>query len=169
MPPPPLPVDLASLGTDSVPFKTFTGPGPDAAVAWTDAWRQADIGAANGQGNARSPARIQSVVSHGGAVGNVQLLSERTLATIFEVQADGVDLNLFAPIRFGVGYGLPNASAPYIPAEGRICFRGGWGGSAVINDLDRRATFAYAMNRMQPGLLGSENGADYITAFFAAL
>lgn len=165
VPPPPLPVDFAAFGMDSVVVKTLTGPGPDASVAWTPEWRQADIGAGNGHGNARSLARIGSVVSHGGEVGDVRLLGQRAIDTIFEVQSDGMDLVLGAPVRFGVGYGLPSASTPYLPA-GRICFWGGWGGSAVINDLDRRATFSYAMNRMQPGLLGSENGAAYITAFY---
>lgn len=169
VPPPPLPVDLVALDPDSVVVKTFTGPAPDASVAWTDAWRAADIGAANGHGNARSLARIQSVVSHGGAVGDVRLLSPRTIETIFELQADGVDLVLGAPMRFGVGYALPTPqTVPYIP-EGRLCFWGGWGGSMVVNDLDRRVTIAYVMNRMQPGLVGSENAEAYLTAFYEAL
>lgn len=168
VPPPPLPIDLEAMGTDSVAFKTFTGPGPEASAAWTPEWRQADIGAANGHGNARSLARIGSVVSHGGAVGDVRLLGRRAIDTIFEEQANGVDLVLGSPVRFGVGYGLPSATTPYLP-DGKICFWGGWGGSAVVNDLDHRATFSYAMNRMQPGLLGSENGVAYITAFYDSL
>jgi len=109
------------------------------------------------------------VVSHGGAVGDVRLLASRTLDTIFELQSDGVDLVLGAPMRFGVGYALPTLqTVPYIP-DGRICFWGGWGGSMVVNDLDRRITIAYVMNRMQPGLVGSENAEAYLTAFFGAL
>ena len=50
VPPPPLPIDLATLDPDSVMVKTFTGPAPDASVSWTSEWRQADIGAANGHG-----------------------------------------------------------------------------------------------------------------------
>lgn len=42
---------------------------------------------------------------------------------------------------------------PYVPA-GRVCFWGGWGGSMVINDADRRVTLAYMMNRMAPGIIG---------------
>lgn len=169
VPPPPLPIDLEALGTDSVAFKTFTGPALDASAAWTDAWRDADISCANGHGNARSLARIQSVVSHGGAVDDVRLLSARTVDMIFELQSDGVDLVIGQPLRFGLGYGLPVPQTfPEIP-EGRICFWGGWGGSVVVNDVDRRTTFAYVMNRMQPGLVRSENSAAYLKAFFAAL
>ncbi len=49
VPPPPLPFDMDAIDHDSPAFKTFTGPAPDASVAWTEGWRRADIGAANGQ------------------------------------------------------------------------------------------------------------------------
>ena len=61
VPPPPLPIDLAALGMDSPAVKTFTGPTPAAEDANTPGWRRADIGAANGHGNARSVARVMSV------------------------------------------------------------------------------------------------------------
>ena len=75
VPPPPLPFDLEALGPDSPAVKTLTGPAIDAAVANTPGWRLADIGAANGHGNARSVARIMSVVSRGGEVDGVRLLA----------------------------------------------------------------------------------------------
>src|SRR4051794_31159178 len=118
--PPPLPIDLATLDPDDVMVKTFTGPAPEATVANTAGWRRADIGAANGHGNARSVARIQSVVANGGEVDGVRLLSPETIDLIFEEQSNGVDLVLGLPMRFGIGYGLPEpTSLPYIP-EGRI-------------------------------------------------
>ncbi len=61
VPPPPLSIDLEAVGLDSVAVKTLTGPLVDASVAWTDGWRAADIGAANGHGNARSVARIPAI------------------------------------------------------------------------------------------------------------
>ena len=63
VPPPPLPFDFSALDPASVMFKTLSNPLPDASASWTDGWRQAEIGAANGQGNARSAARIQSVLA----------------------------------------------------------------------------------------------------------
>ena len=53
---------------DSPAVKTLTGPPATAEAANTPGWRRADIGAANGHGNARSVARIMSVVARGGAV-----------------------------------------------------------------------------------------------------
>ncbi len=35
-----------------------------------------------------------------------------------------------------------------------MCCWGGAGGSLVINDVDRRITFAYVMNKMAPGTPG---------------
>jgi hypothetical protein len=46
-------------------------------------------------------------------------------------------------MKWGVGYGL----AP----EGRVCSWGGYGGSCMIIDVNRRMTFAYVMNKMAPG------------------
>jgi CubicO group peptidase (beta-lactamase class C family) len=169
VPPPPLPFDLEALGLDSPVVKTFTGPVADANNANTAGWRQADIGAANGHGNARSVARILSVVSRGGEVGGVRLLRPETIDQIFRVQASGPDLVLGVPLRFGIGYGLPMPETiPYIP-DGRVCFWGGWGGSVIIMDTDRRLTISYMMNLMGPGIIGSDRSAEYVQAIYAAL
>ncbi len=168
VPPPPLPIDLATLDPDSVMVKTFTGPAPDASVSWTSEWRQADIGAANGHGNARSVARAQSVITNGGEVDGVRLLSPKTIDLIFDQQANGTDLVLGVPTRFGIGYGLPNEMMP-VPPDTRLCFWGGWGGSLVVNDLDHRMTITYMMNRMEGGLVGDTRGFDLIMAAMAAV
>ena len=147
VPPPPFPFDMDSLDPESPVFKTAIGPAIDAAVSWTPAWRQAEIGAANGHGNARSVARAQAIVANGGEVDGVRLLSPKSIDVIFEEQAYGTDLILGVPLRFGIGYALPSEAAPHLP-DGRICYWGGWGGSVIIVDLDRRMTLAYVMNRM---------------------
>jgi len=166
VPPPPLPIDLAALDPNGAMFKTFTNPMPDASASWSDGWRQADIGAANGHGNARSVARVQSIVACGGEVAGVRLLSPRTVNMIFQPQAHGVDLVLQLPLKMGLGYGLPEpAVAPFIPQR-RICFWGGWGGSMVLVDVDRRMTFAYMMNKMAPGIIGGPNVAALATCFY---
>ena len=168
VPPPPLPFDFSALDPASVMFKTLSNPLPDASASWTDGWRKAEIGAANGQGNARSAARIQSVLAGGGEVDGIRLLSPRTIDKIFEVQSHGVDLVLGVPIKMGVGYGLPIPELPYIP-DGNVCFWGGWGGSLVIVDCDRRMTFSYVMNKMAPGVMGGENVAGLAACAYAAL
>ena len=127
------------------------------------------MGALNGHGNARSVARVLSVVARGGEVDGVRLLSPETIDLIFHEQADNVDLVLGVPVRFGIGWALPKPELlSYVPA-GRICFWGGWGGSLIITDLDRRLTIAYMMNKMAPGIIGSPRSEAYVRAVYDAL
>src|SRR5215472_14416683 len=68
VPPPPLPLDLQALDPASPTVRTLTGPFVTAEVANTPDWRRADLGAVNGHGNARSVARVMSVIARGGEV-----------------------------------------------------------------------------------------------------
>ena len=161
-PPPPLPVDFASLDPESPMYKTFTGPVADAEAANTPAWRRAELGALNGHGNARSVAAILRVLALGGEAGGVRLLSPDAIGLIFDEQSHGPDLVLGVPIRFGIGYALPETqSVPYIP-QGRACYWGGWGGSVIIMDLDAQTTISYMMNKMGPGIIGSDRSEAYV-------
>jgi CubicO group peptidase (beta-lactamase class C family) len=168
VPPPPGQLDLSQLPPGHPALRTLAPIPMDATVTYTDAWREAEIGAANGFGNARSVARIQSVISNGGEVDGVRLLHQKTIDRIFEEQSDGIDLVLFQPLRFGIGFGLPSAQESQLP-DRRIAYWGGWGGSIVLNDVDRGFTFAYVMNRMDGAVLGSTRSAAYQAAFLAAI
>jgi CubicO group peptidase (beta-lactamase class C family) len=168
VPPPPRDIDLAALDPDSPMFKTYTGPVSDALYANTPDWRRAELGATNGHGNARAVARILSVIARGGAVDGVRLLSPETIAVINDEQSHGVDLVLDVPLRFGIGYALPeDETLPYVP-EG-ACYWGGWGGSLAIVDPERRMTFTYVMNKMGPGVIGSDRSARYFEALERSL
>ncbi|WP_243983201.1 hypothetical protein [Streptomyces sp. NEAU-YJ-81] len=82
------------------------------------------------------------------------------------MQADGVDLVNGLPSRWGVGFALPKKGAlPWIP-DGRIAF---WGGSMIIADLDRRMAISYVMNKMGPGILGSDRSAAYVRTVYDQL
>ncbi|CAM3152982.1 EstA family serine hydrolase [Prescottella defluvii] len=168
--PPPTGFDYASLPADSVFVKTMANPVIPIPETSSRRWRGAQIGGANGHGNARSVARAQSVISHGGrTLPGEQLLRADTVDRVLDVQADGVDQVLGAALRFGLGYALPApAIHPSIPA-GRVCWWTGYGGSIVVNDLDRRMTFAYVMNKMTPQLLGAPRTEEYVARTYAAL
>jgi CubicO group peptidase (beta-lactamase class C family) len=169
VPPPPLPIDFAALPQDSPAVRTLTGPAVEAQTANTPGWRRADIGGANGHGNARSVARIMSVVARGGEVDGVRLLGQDTIDLIFREQQRNIDLVLGVPLRFGIGYGLPRRDLlPWLPEE-KICFWGGWGGSMIIMDAGRRATISYMMNKMGAGIVGSERADAYGQAIYDAL
>ncbi|MGV9709491.1 serine hydrolase domain-containing protein [Gordonia sp. NPDC003424] len=169
IPPPPLPIDIASLDTDSPVFKTFTGPAADAAAANTIEWRRADMGALNGHTNARALVRTFSTISRGGTVDGVNLLSEKTIDQIFDEQARGVDLVLGVPLRFGIGFALPEPeTVPSLPDE-RICFWGGWGGSVTVMFPLQKMTISYVMNKMAPGIIGSDRSDAYTRAILSSV
>jgi len=162
--PPPRDLGLARLAPDHPAVRTFAAFPPGAygvAIAETAPWRGADIGGANGHGNARGLVRALAPISLGGKANGVRLLSPDTIDVIFNEQSNGVDKVLSVPLRFGIGFGLPSPeSVPAIP-DGRVCWWGGWGGSIVVMDTDRRATFGYVMNKMGQGTTGNARTNRY--------
>jgi CubicO group peptidase (beta-lactamase class C family) len=165
VPPPSLVEQLSALPADNLARRTFSNPPLDATVTRTREWRAAEIPAANGQGNARSVATIQSVLAGAGEARGTRLLSAAGCDPVFSTQTDGTDLVLGIPIRFGMGYGLGNETMPLGP---RTCFWGGWGGSIVVVDQDLRLTVAYVMNRMEAGLVGDSRGIGIVQAAVVA-
>lgn len=161
--------DPATLDVNGPAVKTFVGPLADPTAANSAAWRAADIGGGNGHSNARALARIQHVVANGGEIDGIRLLSPETIELIFREQSNGVDLVLGIPLRWGIGYALPQPDTfPYVP-DGRICLWGGWGGSMIIIDTERRMTIAYMMNRMESMIIGCPRSAALISAAYRAL
>jgi CubicO group peptidase (beta-lactamase class C family) len=152
----------------SIAVRTFTAPVMSVKATTTPEWRAADLGALNGHSNARGVLDVLRILSLGGEAGGVRLLSEKTIDLVFDQQADGEDLVLEAPFRWGIGYCLGSPVVPYVPA-GRTFYWGGWGGSMAVMDLDRRLTITYAMNAMAPGILGSARSEAYIRAVYDAL
>jgi CubicO group peptidase (beta-lactamase class C family) len=152
----------------SVAYRTFVNPPLSAEQSWTLPWRRAEIPAAGGHGNARSVATAQTVLSCGGEVGGVRLLSAETCEQIFDVQAVGRDLVMGVGVTFGMGYGLNSPKAPIGPNP-RTAYWGGWGGSLVVNDLDARMTVAYVMNRMGEGTVGDDRAHSLLAAAYESL
>ena len=163
---PPPPVDLAELKPTEIAIRAMSNPILDATYPHKAWWRRAEIPAANGHGNAMSVALVQSVIAGGGEARGVRLLSEKGCEPIFDQQADGIDLVLGLPNRFGMGYGLSTEMMPIGP---RACYWGGYGGSLIVMDLEARLTVCYVMNRMDSGLQGDFRGATIMLAAAAAL
>ena len=138
-------------GGEGIAARSFASPAVSARASRTEGWRRAEIPAANGHGNARSVARIQTVVANGGRAFGKQIMSEAGCRVIFDEQIDGTDLVLQVPMRFGMGYGLTPKDSPH-----ELCFWGGWGGSSVVIDPQSRLCIAYVMNRMEANLLGDD-------------
>ncbi|MBZ6079862.1 beta-lactamase family protein [Streptomyces olivaceus] len=166
---PTLSFDPSALDHGTAAYRTFTGPSFHAGAANTPAWRAADLGAANGHGNALAVADILAPIARAGASARGRLLKPDTIGLIFDEQSNGTDLVNGSHLRWGIGYALPDRrTLPWIP-DGRIAFWGGWGGSMAIMDLDRHMTISYVMNNMGADILGSQRAASYTTAIYRAL
>ena len=161
------------VGADTITDRVFFNPYVTPEDSGTIAWRRGELGGSNGHGNARSVAAVQSVLSAGGEVRGVRLLSRAGCERALEQQADEIDLVCGFPLRWGLGYGLEN---PFIsskyrnrPAGRRIAFWGGAGGSIVVNDFDAAMTVAFVMNRhLEHGGI-DERGIDIVCAAYDSL
>jgi CubicO group peptidase (beta-lactamase class C family) len=133
----------------------------------TRAWRGAEIPAAGGTGNARSVAAVQTLMSNGGYANGKQILSEAGVRRALELQIEGDDLILGIPVRYGLGFGLAGGRVPF-PNPNTV-FWGGYGGSLVVNDMDARVTYAYAMNKMAATTTGDMRAFGILMAAWGAM
>ncbi|HET6167548.1 MAG TPA: serine hydrolase domain-containing protein [Marmoricola sp.] len=160
--------DFAKLGPDHFLLRTVPNPYLAIDAVNGDAWRLGANGATGGHGHARGVALAQSALSHDGVANGVRLLSPATIARVFEVQAEGTDLVLARPVRFGIGYALPMSSAPAIP-DRRVCWWSGFGGAIVVNDLDTRTTIAYTPNKLAVHTVASPRSDSYVRTALACV
>lgn len=155
-------------GPDSIASRTFANPAINAKESATAPWRQAEIPAANGHGNARSVVKVQTAVANRGHAWGVDLLSEAGARRIFDEQTMGTDLVLGVPIRFGMGYGLTSDVMPMGPNP-NTAYWGGWGGSSIVVDLDARLCVSYVMNKMEANLMGDPRGFNLLAAAYESI
>ena len=160
---------FAELGPENVMVKTLGNPPLDATQSHEVAWRRAEIPAAGGHGNARSVARVQSVMACGGGLDGRRYLSQAGCEAVFETQARGADLVLGVPLHLGTGYGISGEEVPLAPPGNRAHFWGGWGGSLVVVDQTERLCVSYVMNRMGLGTVGDARGVGIVEAAYASL
>ena len=64
---------------------------------------------------------------------------------------------------------LTGLESEMMPIGKRACFWGGYGGSLIVLDLDRRLALSYVMNRMEGGTTGDLRGASLLFDAYAAL
>jgi len=135
----------------------------------TKEWREAEIPAANGHGNARALARIYGALARGGELDGVRLLEPESITRARTEQVSGPDATLGQmPMRYGLGYMLRSDFMPFSPSENAFGHPGA-GGSIGIADPDAKVGFGFVMNRMSQGLIGGPTGFAVLKAFFEAL
>ncbi len=131
---------------DSVMMKTLFNATLPPAYSSRE-WRAAEIPSTNGHGNARSAARVGSLLSCGGELDGLRLLSSLTVDRAIEEEISGIDLVMGVPIRWGLGFGLASPLLKYLSP--RAFYWAGFGGSWLEMDVDNRMCFSYVMNKLE--------------------
>ena len=161
-------IDASDIGPDSVAARVWASRTHSPLEPRTRAWREAELPATGGFGNARSVARIHAMLANGGELDGIRLISEAGARRGLEEQIDNIDLALLVRLRHGLGFGLEMHGPPVSPNPG-FMFWGGWGGSLAIIDFDARMSAAYVMNRMDSRLTGDLRANHIMKAAYAAL
>jgi CubicO group peptidase (beta-lactamase class C family) len=163
---PPPTMKAVSVTPESIAGRTLFN--PPIIPAYSDrAWRVSEIPSSNGHGNARSAARIGSLLACGGELAGRRLLSQATIARAIEEQYDDTDLVLGVPLRWGLGFALANGRLPFL--NPRTFYWGGFGGSWLEMDPDARMCFSYVMNRLVVDPGGDPRVARLRNALFSCM
>jgi CubicO group peptidase (beta-lactamase class C family) len=134
------------------------------------AWRQAQIPAANGHTNARAIASIFGALANGGYLANVTLLPPEQLAWCSQEQTAEDDRVLGLPLRFSVGFMLPQDRPDCRFGRGAQAFgHPGAGGALGFADPDYGLGFGYVTSRMGQSLLIDSRAIRLIDAAYQNL
>ncbi len=131
-------------------------------------WQQAEIPSSNGNGNARSMAKIGAMVACGGELDGTRLLSPETIKKAATSQFKGNGYVLEKGTNMGLGWGIYTKKM----ADGTIppaLYWGGLGGSFCAMDVEHRVSCAYAMNKMNLSLLPDRRQVRLVNAVYASL
>jgi CubicO group peptidase (beta-lactamase class C family) len=136
----------------------------------TRAWRAAEIPASNGYATAKGIARIYAALAGGGSLDGVQVLKPRTIELATIEQSSGPDAVIPMESRFGLGFWLPTADAPYGPNAGTFGHPGR-GGSVGFADPQAGVGFGYVPNQYQGASLGQKDlrARALVDALYASL
>jgi CubicO group peptidase (beta-lactamase class C family) len=161
------PAVLAALANPSM------APPAAADIANADAWRRAEIPAANGHATATGLATVYAVLAQGGEHGGVRLLSPEAAERIREGQGRGVDLvlgvgNAGLPNEWALGVILSGPEGLYGPNP-RSFGHSGYGGSFGMADPEARLSIGYVMNHMGNNLSGDPRQVALTEAVYACL
>jgi CubicO group peptidase (beta-lactamase class C family) len=135
----------------------------------------AEIPAANGLANGRALAGMYRPLALGGAVDDVRLVDDATLAEATRVaSASSVDATLGIPTRFALGFmkamdnrALPGNDSVLISED--AFGHAGYGGSVGFADPGASLSFGYSMNKQGHGLGVNERGHALIDAVYGTL
>ncbi|ORY67549.1 beta-lactamase/transpeptidase-like protein [Pseudomassariella vexata] len=172
---PPPPATAPDFTPGPLFMKAIGNPIMPSGFGKTLAWRNGEVGASNGYGNAHALNTILSTITLAGSENldeNKRLLSKSTVDLIFDEQSRGIDLVVGVTLRFGIGYALRGEGDTWVDGwfpKGKIAYWGGSGGSLGLMDVDRQVTITYAMNKRSNNPIGNTASKAYVEAIYKAL
>jgi CubicO group peptidase (beta-lactamase class C family) len=131
-------------------------------------FRQAELPAVNGHGNARAIATLYAGLAAGGEIGGVKIIGKDALARAVTLQWFDVEPVLTHNYRMGLGFTLNSPDAymgPNLEAFGHV----GAGGSTGFADPVANLGFSYGMNRMYPTRDNGPRARRLIEAAYACI
>ena len=164
----PPPGGAAISDRDTAPFyRILNNPPINPLETRTRDWRAAEIPAAGGTSNARAVAEIHALLVNGGMAKGKQIMSEAGCRRALEFQIEGTCQVMNVPLRLGMGFGMPSERMP-LPSPNTV-YWGGYGGSVILIDFDKRTTLAYVMNKMAGTTVGDMRSVMINMAMWQAL
>jgi len=158
----------SDLEPDPMAVRWASSPLPGGPGTWASKeYLTAELPSNNGHGNARSVARVGSILAMGGRLDGTRFLPRETIDAALEEQIYVRDHIFGKPVRYGLGLGLPSAEFP-LPNPNAFHW-GGAGGSFCIMDLDAGICIAYVMNNMLSYLLDDPRNVSIMEALFACM
>jgi CubicO group peptidase (beta-lactamase class C family) len=112
--------------------------------------------------NARSLAKLGSILACGGSLYGDDFMSPETARLARQEHVYLYDPFLDSPVRRGLGVGLASKEFP-LPFPNAFHW-GGYGGSLVIMEPDRKACWSYVPTKLDPAIGGDSRGVRLITA-----
>jgi hypothetical protein len=96
------------------------------------------------------------------------MMSDASRTRVLDVQADGRDLVLDIPLRWGIGYCLNTEIVPLAPQH-RLAWWAGNGGSMSFVDLDVQLSFGYVPNKWITGAHEMDRSLCLLNEVYLAL
>lgn len=157
---------ILEMDPDSITGRVFSNLDITPESSGSAGWRQAEIPAANGHGNARSVVRAQTAMANNGRAFGTELFSPKAVARALQTQIEGADLVLGLNVQFAMGYAKPTPEIPMSPNENSLWW-GGAGGSTICVDTDAHLCMSYVMNQMDNHIVGDPRGVRLHQAVYA--
>jgi len=154
---------------EGVVHKAFANPMSMLLGTNSQEWRQAEVPAANGHGNARALALLYGALAGDGTLSGQPLLSAQGLALCRAERSAGRDAVLQEELRFSCGYMLSQVreNARFGSAAG--FGHPGAGGCLGFADPKHRLGFGYVTNTMGTSVLLDVRAVALVDAVYAAL